>query len=694
MGHPNPTEAQFSVYVPLSATSRPDLAGQAHIVITPPGWNPATAVDVPPLLELEGKVTAGDGVPLRDGIAYDVHVTDPTAELGEVNLGGLGFPIEHLPARMHRLATQLRAQGFVWDVAGLPDGTLDGVGTGGDPLTGVDFNADFWSAAAGTWSSLWWFYKWIAPGFDNEPRFPRAEPESRPARDVLLDHLRALTLWYFIVADVGHNILIETKSWADEFAEPKRVNPLAFYLRPVIVWGRSIADPDAPACYRTVWASPRVDGVAGLPVRLGDDGALHMREDAEPSPLDGSWVPAAAIDRGVTWRVDKARHPNAVRLQGWFQDWSDPLFSPYLRSRLDKAIEHPESADRFGRVEEQHDLRYMHDPDEPADQGSPNRGNYIANAILGWEADSIPRYGLETVTILPERLGAGHLWPRLFQQLDVPRATASAYDVDAPTWAGQTALGRLLVIHGIHPEWHPEGRSLEYGQVVGARLELKGGTLRLEADLVQRRSGPNGPWEPDPSVGSGPHMASWYQYQRQRLAQSLVDGAGWQPWGGTTVAADPTVTRPGGAPASVRVDYPAGLPVAGQNPQAQTPPGSVQLDAGDPVTVEVWLRATADVEVNLGVFGTGLLATKRAFALGDGRWYRATLTTRAPAAIADGTLFVDTAVGAGAAAAGTLWISDARVFSGAPAGALTWDQLDPTMTTLDLWLAAAPATEG
>lgn len=463
LSQPTAAVASLSVYVPETATDRPDLTGRGRVTILPPDYDPDDDYD--PLLDIEGRVTDGDAVPLRDGLAYAVTITDHREELGESMLGGLTWQIETLWERMQTLTRRLRRVGIRWDAGQVPE-TIDTT----KPFAGID-TTKFWVI-----SRMTAYY--LAP-----PAFRKVTTEPTASGEVLDGHLSALIRWSHarsVMSDVNDYRLLGVHEWQTYLDEPPATSESVAYFRPIVV---PHVTPLGRREIRTTWQSTHKPGEVGRPMALDAAGQIVFRGDEGVVPQTsryGTWIPASAVERSsITWRVDKERHPNAIRLSGWWKDYAYPWDFQFWRSSSDVTMEWFHETADYGRTEKQLEYPFLQDEDEP--ELAFNPPEYIAHAHAGFTIDRVPRYAVDSITVIPEAIPDSRAWPRLF---DDP-------SMDTWTWWGGCAASRLMFVYGMPAKWHPEGRTRTHGYLTGAELTLQGGKLRMVAHMIERRPGPN-----------------------------------------------------------------------------------------------------------------------------------------------------------------------------------------------------------
>jgi hypothetical protein len=523
MSQPDPTVCSFSVYVPAAAAGPElDQGAIASVLVEPRGGSDA---DYLPLLELTGAVSDGTASPLRDGLVYDVVVTDFLADLGEQKVGnavwrndpdanGIDYRSDYDVTngsyyfeRLLRLQRAMAADGqsIDYDIASwnlLETGDyLHDV----NPMDG-----------------------WMNPNFLG-PAFTDTDGSPRPTNEVLEETLREATNW-------GPN-------WRD-FADP-----LAFHLERryggYATYDRRVLKPDTrewtdfgtrPVAfsrpdrgdYGVHWVSQRIEGNAGIALQLvtGDDGKLTTRARAldgviPDSSKHGAWVPAGAIARdSVSWTVNKDAHPRTARATGWFRG-----IEPYgesgngggedgvsFVSASDWLVGYSYGSDQGTRpVEAQVDLPEI-SGDTDANALDLTAPQAVLWSLLGWLYDSQPLYELGSVEIRYAAIGDPRAWPRLFQQPD--------QDMNAPDYDWFSgAQGRFLFVYDIAPKWHPYSIDHWWGFLTGATLTVAGGKITATAQLAHRTPGPVGPrgTPTDPTgndrwkllVPDTPQIATW-----------------------------------------------------------------------------------------------------------------------------------------------------------------------------------------
>lgn len=517
---PDPVQARFRLYVPAAASSRPvTVQGTpVRIVVTPSGTT--TSDEYPPVLEFHGRISDGDATPVKAnsayggaGLVYDVYAVEYRAELAGITLGGTTWPEAWLETatsvydgstltdgacRMDLIVKRLAGEGitFEWDPFSIYE---EG------PLTGP--NEGFSQLA-------------FANG-----RVPARPRRPQTAVELLEEHMVAL-----IKLSATHDLErgFGRKSSLEDWTTPDLEDAGRNYTARPYVCQR--VSEDGAVRYGVTWATPRIDKVAGLPLRLEltDTGTLGLvpRPDALlDDATRGTWLPASAVSRAIVWRVDKAEAINRALSTGWFIDFSSDY--EYGYNRHSKLVPKPEGEFQLvtylryiGRqraglgVRDGFNEVTIPNPiiSPPEDQDAIREGLYVGTAYLGKHYDAEPRYAIDSIKVLPRRLADRRTWPRWFPQAE-------------PGFYGGH-VGRFVFVHSIPPAWHPEGRTWHWGQLRGAKLELRGGQLELEAQLTHRLPGPN-----------GPHPASYVPPPDRYIAldptpEQLADPAYYSNYGG------------------------------------------------------------------------------------------------------------------------------------------------------------------
>lgn len=285
--------------------------------------------------------------------------------------------------------------------------------------------------------------------------------DSQPTGALLEDTLRQWAMWQ----GLGYpNRIGDTATVRD----PSRDGPLQY-------WGRAYViqqlDPNTGSLSFTLkYQTPRAPSPSALPYRLYDTGAgswaLEVRADSGALPADDGavWLPAAAVDRhGLRWRQDKAAVVNRVR------------------ARADGGFIGPRGGTRGSWVSKwPHEIAVNGPVEQRVEVTTGLYPSYLTPMLLGAEYDAQPRYHLDELRIVPDELPTEQ-WPRLFPR----REPTSDYFDGAP--------GRFVFLYGIDGRWNLGRRGEYFGQLAGARLSVRKGTLRLTARLVHRKPGPNGP---------------------------------------------------------------------------------------------------------------------------------------------------------------------------------------------------------
>jgi hypothetical protein len=490
---PDPTVVSFRVYVPAGAAGpQLDQGAIASVLVEPRGGSDATYL---PLLELTGAVSDGSATPLRDGLAFDVVVTDFLADLGEQMVGNVVWQHgtryqddyaspdgSYFYERVRRLQRAMAADGQTldYDVTDYDDLLLPGALLTINPMDG-----------------------WMGPNLLG-PAFADTDGSPRPTNEVVEETLREGTKWgpewrpLITTPGYGH---IEDRYAGYATYDRRVVRPLFrdwpdLSARPVAFARAERGD------FGVHWVSQRIEGNAGLPLQLvlGDDGKLTTRAKALDSDLPdssryGAWLPAGAVTRdSVSWTVNKDAHPRTARATGWFR-----AIVPYgdggnlggeegveFISASDWVVGYSYASDQGTRpVEAQVDLPEISGPTDSnaLDLAIPQA---LLWAKVGWLYDAQPLYELGSLEIRYAAIGDPRAWPRLFQQPD--------QDMNAPDYdwfAG--ALGRFLFLYDIPAKWHPYGLDHWWGFLTGATLTIAGGKITATAQLAHRMPGPSGP---------------------------------------------------------------------------------------------------------------------------------------------------------------------------------------------------------
>lgn len=439
-----PHQLTLSLYVPGSSTTRPPIhQGQAiSVTMTDPGWTPATGT--PPFLEFGGQITDADADPYLDGLLYSLAAVDYRAQAAEetieVDLPGRepfhGLNVDVIRGVPVIAGTQPGDQDppywlpLPWQPT-LLWGRLARVFASSDlPFTYLvaeDFSSFTYFAAtpAAPTSTAELVDTTMMAGArrDNPPsvtgKLPRATQV--PCLVQELTHAPGTTR---LVLDQFRQAMTLSTPFADDDELPY---VLASPAPPLLT--RAPRDP-------AVWALPRV----------------------------GFELPAAAVDKPIRWRQDKAAHPTRVRIES-------EMFASYPATAADEATTPVIPSYTLYRPDQEQARGGAVARVESLPVYSAEYARDVTFALLGNEFDAVPRWSFDSVTFDPTRLPAGRPWPRMFTPAALPAGES---------WQGNAhALGRLVLVTGIKPEWNITTAEMAGGDVpgrlTGAAVEVRPG---------------------------------------------------------------------------------------------------------------------------------------------------------------------------------------------------------------------------
>lgn len=472
MSQPGPVVTSFRVYVPAGAAGPVlDEGTSAHVLIEAPGGSSA---DYLPLLDTHGRVSDGGATPTRDGLTYDVVVTDSLASLGESMVGGLAWPQQWAYERVARLKQGMHAEGQTLDWSPIP--VLD---PEYDILAG--FETD----------DPWQLFMGQGP---QGPIFAPREPSATPTNEVVEQVLREHTRWGpFGWEEDGIERDYLYRTTGDLNLRVRSDQPqLRKWMH---TYGRLVAHATAdPGVFGLGIVSPRVPGNGGLPLELTVDGDGLLTVHAKG--LDGvtpnsskfaAWVPGCAVPKdGVKWSVNRDAHPQTARGTGWFVFWTN-MAELYT---ADYSVGYGTYEIDQSRAEAQIDLPEISQPTDVIPTGIPAPLLY---GLVGWDYDKLPLYELTELPIRYDAIDDSQAWPRLFQQPE--------QDIGDPADYFAGAQGRFVFLYDVADRWHPYGMDHWWGFLTGATLTVTSGRLEAVAQLAHRLPGPNGsngtPTDPD-----------------------------------------------------------------------------------------------------------------------------------------------------------------------------------------------------
>lgn len=409
-----------------------------------------------PVLDFVGTITDADATVLRDGVRYAIVAVETRAQLGDERLGDEPWPAESRRARLERLVL----------------------------LSGQPLEIPAREQAMMTFSGL-------------GPDVAARDVDSQTTTQLLDELLGAGVTW----------AILSPAFWITGYIDGTFRSPrLTTWLRPIVSQSvDALGNITFPIVY-IPGGGPDLD--AALPYTIDlVAGALQLQRKAiTPTDNQVCWIPADAVQLdSVKWRQDKATNTNRARVTAPDIVTINLQHTGSLTAQFDDLVE-------------------KKGPNEVVVTLDAAQTDYVSvtdllYAVLGRYYDAVPRWTLDTFTILPEQIAAGDQWPRLFN----PREHVEDYD---------QAAGRFVLITDIDDRWNL-GRSSTskppdfWGRLAGATLRLDRGKIRMTATLAHRL-----PWgmgrtldDTYPEVAPTHHPITYAELNAIRDAATLVPNA-------------------------------------------------------------------------------------------------------------------------------------------------------------------------